>query len=308
MMRDWDLLRVVLAVARHGGLSGAARALGVTHATVSRQLDKAEAEWGQRLFSRRPSGLAATEAGRAVVSRAEAVEAEILALDLTLAGQGAGEVGPLTVSVPPLIAGLGLGLEIAGFAADHPGVALRISASNDAADLHRREADVVLRVAHDPAPSLWGRVVARQRAGWFATGEFLEAHAPALKGTGPLSIIGFKGWENPVPKSLARVYPQAHSAIVVDDMSVAVALAEAGMGVVRMPHCLTERHPELVRVPGLPLVDYMPIWCLTHPDLREVARVRAFMRQIAQGFAARQPLFAGADDPTPAARSRHSVG
>ena len=191
MMRDWDLLRVVLAVARHGGLSGAARALDVTHATVSRQLDKAEAEWGQRLFSRRPSGLSATEAGRAVVARAEAVEAEILALDLALSRTD--EAGALTVSVPPLIAGLGLAQEIAGFADGHPGVEIQVLASNEAADLNRREADVVIRVAHDPAPSLWGRIVARQSAGWFATRGFLEAHA------GPLPIIGFKGWPQPVP-------------------------------------------------------------------------------------------------------------
>ena len=37
---DWNDLRLVLAVAREGSLSGAARKLGVTHSTVFRRLDR----------------------------------------------------------------------------------------------------------------------------------------------------------------------------------------------------------------------------------------------------------------------------
>lgn len=42
LISDWDTLRLVLAIDRHGGVSGAARYLGVTHATVSRRLARAE--------------------------------------------------------------------------------------------------------------------------------------------------------------------------------------------------------------------------------------------------------------------------
>ena len=55
-MSDWDVFRYVLAIQRHGGLSGAARALGVNHATVSRQLDRAEKQIGAKLFDRFQSG------------------------------------------------------------------------------------------------------------------------------------------------------------------------------------------------------------------------------------------------------------
>lgn len=57
---DWDDLRVFLALARAGTLRGAARALGVNHATVTRRLGQLEAGLETRLFDRRPDGLVPT--------------------------------------------------------------------------------------------------------------------------------------------------------------------------------------------------------------------------------------------------------
>ncbi|NEK06162.1 LysR family transcriptional regulator, partial [Rhizobium leguminosarum] len=45
---DWNDLRLVLAVAREGSLSGAARKLGVTHSTVFRRLGTIEMAIGTR--------------------------------------------------------------------------------------------------------------------------------------------------------------------------------------------------------------------------------------------------------------------
>ncbi|HZA66126.1 MAG TPA: LysR family transcriptional regulator, partial [Geminicoccaceae bacterium] len=47
MTEDWNALRLVLAVARAGGLIGAARALGIDHSTVFRRLQAVEARLGQ---------------------------------------------------------------------------------------------------------------------------------------------------------------------------------------------------------------------------------------------------------------------
>ena len=45
---DWDDLRYVLAVARHGSAGGAARALDVAHATVLRRIQAIEQDFGMR--------------------------------------------------------------------------------------------------------------------------------------------------------------------------------------------------------------------------------------------------------------------
>ncbi|MBR9653411.1 LysR family transcriptional regulator [Thalassovita aquimarina] len=295
-MQDWDTLRYVLAIVREGGLSGAARALGVNHATVSRQLDKAEAAAGTQLFTRLATGLVPTGAGQEAAQRAAAMEAEVLALDLALAARDERATGKLTVTVPPLITASGFAEDVAAYRKTYPGVDLRILGDNQILDLHRREADIAIRVSSDPAESLWGRAVTQQRAGWFATSGFIERHAAALRGDGTaVPVISFTGWADPVPKGLLQNLPGSVVALTTDDMVSAVALAETGAAMVRMPHFLGARHAMLGRVPGLPLVDYLPIWILTHPDLRRVPRVAEFMRIAGEGFAARRPLYLGSD-------------
>ena len=56
VMTDWNDLKYVLETVRQGGVSGAARVLGVNHATVSRRIAAAEADMGARLFERLPGG------------------------------------------------------------------------------------------------------------------------------------------------------------------------------------------------------------------------------------------------------------
>ena len=60
---NWDDLRLFLAVAREGSISGGARQLGVQHSTVSRRLRALELELGARLLERKKSGYELTAAG-----------------------------------------------------------------------------------------------------------------------------------------------------------------------------------------------------------------------------------------------------
>ena len=63
MQNYWDDLRSFLAIARHGSLQGAARALAVNHSTMFRRLNALESRLGVRLFDRAPRGYTLTPAG-----------------------------------------------------------------------------------------------------------------------------------------------------------------------------------------------------------------------------------------------------
>src|SRR4029453_14484907 len=62
-MLNWDDLRVVLAVAENGTISGAAAVLRISHPTLSRRLRQIEERLGVRLFERTPSACLPTEVG-----------------------------------------------------------------------------------------------------------------------------------------------------------------------------------------------------------------------------------------------------
>ncbi|QDC10184.1 LysR family transcriptional regulator [Oceanicola sp. D3] len=290
-MLEWNDLRLVLELARAGSLSGAARVLGVNHGTVSRQLARLEARAGRRFFERLPDGVQPTPEGAATAARAEVMEAEAIALDLELAAR-AEKGGVLRVTVPPLVADARFAEDIALWRAENPLVELHILGDNRILDLHRREADVAIRVSHAPAESLWGRKIADQRAGLYASPGFITGYRAALTGEGPLPVVGFTAWKEPVARSIRARFPNAVLATLCDDMMAAVSLVKQGIGLTRMP-CFMEGEG-LVRVPGTPLEPYMPIWALTHPELRHAPLVAGFLRYIARRFSDRAAHYAGA--------------
>ena len=84
---DWDHLRLVLAIVRGGGLSGAAKTLRIHHATVLRRLDSFERLIGVRLFDRSPRGYRPTINGEELATIAARVEEDVLAAYRRVAGK-----------------------------------------------------------------------------------------------------------------------------------------------------------------------------------------------------------------------------
>jgi len=295
-MKDWDSLKIILTVARERGLSGAARHLNINHATVSRRIARAEADCGHLLFDRLPSGLVLTQAGQRFIEHAEIMEQEVLALDMTLAAWAQG-ARSLAVTVPPLMADINFSKDVSVFKADHPQVNISLLGDNKALNLHRREADVAIRVSDRPPESLWGRVIAKQRAAWFATQDFIHEYQDVLDGSSDRSIpyIEFTTWKSPKPKALEREYPNAKSVLTSDDMIAAISAVRAGIGMTRMPHFIGAGDVGLIRINQLPLESYPPIWILTHPDLKQNKIVRHFMTFMSDRFAGRKMKYWGSD-------------
>jgi molybdate transport repressor ModE-like protein len=84
-MLDVRRLRVLQAVAAHGSFSAAADALSFTQSAVSQQVAALERETGTTLLQRGPGGVRLTDAGRALVSHAEAVLARLAEAESELA-------------------------------------------------------------------------------------------------------------------------------------------------------------------------------------------------------------------------------
>lgn len=71
---DWDDLRLFLAVARNGGLAGAAEVTSKSAPTLGRRMLALEQSIGQELFKRLPRGYVLTEQGESLLETALAVE------------------------------------------------------------------------------------------------------------------------------------------------------------------------------------------------------------------------------------------
>src|SRR6266851_2692781 len=97
---DWDRIRIFLEVARTGQILGAARRLGVNHATVARQLTALEQELKTQLVERRTTGCILTSAGEALVAAAERAESEFLQVGAHLGRSSETISGSIRVGAP----------------------------------------------------------------------------------------------------------------------------------------------------------------------------------------------------------------
>lgn len=290
----WDDLRVVLAIAEAGSLSGAGRRLGVSHATVFRRLGEIERRLGVGLFQRARGGYLPTAAGEAAATAARRIAAEVVTVERRLAGQDLRPSGSLRVTTTDtLLVGV-FSRVFAEFRRANPEIALEVAVSNQLFSLSKREAEVAIRPAAAPPEALVGRRVATIAQAVYGTPGLLaelsgDRGLESAPWVGPDEAMTYRALE----RWMAAAGCDAACRFRVDTMLGMAAAAAEGIGLAVLPCYLADADPRLSRA-GPPIPELAtPLWLLTHPDLRRVARIRAFLDFVAGAVAERRPLLAG---------------
>jgi len=292
-MFDWDNIRFFLHVARKGSIRGAAKVLGVNHATVLRRIANMEEQLGARLFERLPSGYQITSTGEEILVLAEDMEAGALALERQIFGRDTKLTGSLRVTLPGLLATHCLMPDISKFSEQYPGIALELITSDTPLNLTKRQADIAIRVAYKAPPDhLYGRKLVKiNQAVYMAKGTLKERKTSAS--VQPLRWI-VKEEDGPVPAWAVKSHERKPAQmLIVDDPLAQITAARAGLGACVHFCFMGDPDPTLDRVPPGRTNTYGEIWMLTHGDLRRVPRVQAFMRFMADAILAKRSLLEG---------------
>jgi len=285
---NWDDLRVFLAVAREGSLRGAARALAVNHATVTRRLGTLESGLNTRLFDRLPEGFKPTQAGEDLLGTAERMEDEMAAAERQVAGRDADPAGLLRLSLPPALMQSFLAPELVAFTEAYPKIDIAIDCTDSFLDLTRREADVSIRMTHEVTDDVVGRRLIRYAKAIYAAPSYLKARKKKdWRWIGWDEEEKSPGWvkqtpfpDCPVRHRLFGHLPQREA-------------AKAGLGLTMLPCFVGDMEPGLARVPrSAPTMD-RSLWILLHGDLRKTARVRALVDFMAEAILKHRPLLEG---------------
>ncbi|MDO5621181.1 MAG: LysR family transcriptional regulator [Paracoccus sp. (in: a-proteobacteria)] len=269
----WDDIRCFLAIARTGSLSGTAARLGVGLATVSRRIARFEAAMGQPLFIRQQSGYALTEDGAALIERAETIEAAAL----TLGRMQAEVAGRVRLATAENLATALILPELARLRAAHPQLTVEVLTDFTSVNLHRREADIALRMVRPDRGN-----VSVQRLGVMGFGLYAAADYP---NTTP-EHRGFIAWSDaqahlPAARWVERALAGAAPAVVTTSLAAQLAACAAGLGLAVLPHFLA-RPRGLICAEPTPELD-QPIWLVTQSDLATSRRVQAvadFLRDL----------------------------
>ena len=285
---DWDDARVFLAVARHGSLRAAGRALGLSQPTVGRRLASFEAAFGgPALFDRLPEGLRLNAAGAALVGAAEELEEAALALERRHAAASPALSGTVRVSVGEWAAAF-LSRNLSGSAGTHvpPGITVELVESQQTANLARREADLAVR--HHPPE---GGDLYISKLGTFA--------AAAYRRRGSKAEAWVTYTEEQAHYPTARWVEQqrretgASVALRASNMAMQWAAIRAGAGRGIFPCFVGDDDPLLERLTAPVAEIAAEYWVIVHRDLRRAACVRAVIEWIRQLFGHNRDLLAG---------------
>ena len=276
---DWDLYRTFLAVVDAGSLSGAARLLGLTQPTVSRQIGLLEQALGRTLFLRTPAGLSPSDAALALAPQARAMAAAAAALRRAVPDPGDAVAGTVRITASEVVGIERLPPVLTGLRARHPRLVLELVVSNDLDDLLRRDADVAVRMAEPAQQALVARRVASAELGLYARRDYLARRGtPAKLADLPrFDLIGFDR-ETPALRAALAGFPSLTRdsfALRCDNQVAQLAAIRAGFGIGVCQVGLAARDPDLVRLFPDSFALPLPAWVVMHEDLRSSPRCRA---------------------------------
>lgn len=282
---SWDLYRTFLAVVREGGLSAAARRIGVTQPTAGRHIQALEKSVGSVLFTRSHRGLSATEAALALVPHAEAMAAASDALARASSGETRGERGTVRLTAGEMMGCEVLPSMLAEFTLHYPKIHLELTLSNRNLDLLRRDADIAVRMVRPKQMALIARRVGVVPIGLFAHRRYVEAFGVP---NGPEEIsrhclIGFDRDTDIINSASGPPVPLTREQFRFrcDSVTGQLAALRAGVGIGACFVAVGQRDPDLIRVLEHTLSFRREVWLAIHRDARTTRRIRLLFDHLA---------------------------
>lgn len=285
-MLEWDDLRFVLAVARHGSLTATARVLGVTQPTMGRRLEHLEARLGAALFERTASGVTLSALGTSLLPLAEQMEQSALAVERRIAARDTGLGGLVRITTLEWVGHHILTPILAEFCRLHPGVTVELLTADRVFSLARHEADIALRTSRFEQDSSVQRKVGVSPQGLYASEAYLAKHGVPdyAAGCPGHMLVTMPDAAFTVPHVYwlrDHLAPKAHVALQSNSLDVHAAAAMAGAGLVILPRILGDHVAGLRRLNPPEPAPEREFWLGFHEDLQHTPRVRSLVDHIA---------------------------
>ncbi|QJT83721.1 LysR family transcriptional regulator [Kosakonia sp. MUSA4] len=262
---DIDDLLTFVEVADTGGISPAARRLGVSKSIVSRRLARLETELSTQLLARTTRGAALTEAGSTFREYAARACAEIEAARETLLPTGDLR-GRLRVAVSLSFGPADFAPVLARMALNHPRLHIHLSFSDRFVDLIAEGFDCAIRVGYLPDSSLMARRVGPIYGKLVASPQYIKMHGAP---DNPKELVnhhalmqGTEAWQFMDGKKIVTVNPQGR--FKADNATALAAAAIEGLGIAWLPDGVTRPYvasgalvPIMTRYPPPPAGIYV---------------------------------------------------
>ncbi|MDH2329145.1 LysR family transcriptional regulator [Cereibacter sp. SYSU M97828] len=279
---DWDDAKYFLAIARNGQMLGAARALGVSQAMLSRRVAALEEACGTRLLHRSTQGCKLTDDGKIMFGAAERVEAEMLAAAAEMQGR-AGISGTVRIGAPDGFGSAFLAPRLHLIKTAYPDLHLQLVPAPRSFSLSQREADVAVMIGRPERGRLQVRRLTDYSLSLYASRSYLQER-PAPERVDDLRHHPLVGYV----EDLIFNDELAYNADILKDwrssieVSTAIGQVEAvrgGGGIGLLHDFIAAGHDDLVRVlPDQRIVR--TYWTAWHETMRGVRAMQAVTERL----------------------------
>lgn len=294
---DWDDFQVFHTVARAKSFVAAAKELKVTYSTLSRHMDIFEKRMGAILFIRQHGEVTLTTEGREVQAAASKMAGTVQSVERVLKAKNTKLEGDLFITLSQsLLCNLILP-HLAEFQAKFPDINLEFDTSRDFLDIMKGEADIAIRMTDNHEyrvpENLLGLRLPDVHVHAYANSKIAVKMKRGARPEG----IGWMKWDKRINFERMRTHFDKEGipvTLVIDDIKAQVDAVKSGVGLAILPCFLGDRDRGLVRIYDRPSLPALNAWVLAHPDMRNVERIRAFMRFAANCFDRNLALIEGA--------------
>ncbi|MGH1461121.1 MAG: LysR family transcriptional regulator [Neptuniibacter sp.] len=274
---DWNQARAFLVTAEEGTLSAAARELGLTQPTLSRQVASLEEELGVTLFERVGRGLELTPSGAELLEQVRAMGDAAASLKLTADGQSNTIKGNICISATDLVTIHAMPLLVQKLRRLHPDITVELIASNTKSDLKRREADIAIRALEPADPDLIARKIGDVTGHLYASEQYLEQIGIPLSPEDLINadfICDKSEMFMDIMAGCDIKLTQRNFPVSTESVITQWELVKRGLGIALLPDQLAEPEPLFHKV--LPDLQPFkgPLWLVVHKELRTSRRVR----------------------------------
>lgn len=240
---DTEDLRTFVEVADAGGVSPAARRLGVAKSIVSRRLLRLEGELGVQLLARTTRGAVLTEAGELFRDYAARIAADIDVAKETIRPEGDLR-GRLRISAPLTFGPTHIAPVLAEMARRHPQLSIQTCYTDRFVDLVAEGYDCAIRIGYLLDSDLVARRIGPLFGKLVASPDYIQSHGapetPDAVADHEALLQGTEPWRFMDGDKVVTVRPRGR--FKADNGTALAAAAVAGLGLACLPDDFVDAH------------------------------------------------------------------
>jgi len=282
-------------VVEHQGFSAAASHMGISRASVSKQVIQLEERLGARLLNRTTRRVSVTEVGEAYYERCKRVLSEVEEADLLVEQLHSEPRGTMKVSAPMSFGVSHAGPAVSDFLSQYRDLSISLTLNDRFTDLIEEGFDVAIRIAQSADSSLIARRLAAVRCVMTATPAYLEEYGVPkqprdLEHHRCLSYIYLaSGHEWPMFGPDGATTVKVSGPLKANNGEVLVEAVSKNLGIGLLPYFLVRAEIEsgkLVTVLDRYRLPKLSLYAVSPPNRFPARKVQAFVSFLAERFEA----------------------